>query len=346
VETVKEEYQSVAIESVRLRFRSDVPVGINLSGGLDSSTLLRLVQTVQGPESDVKAFTYVTGDSQYDELPWVEQMLAHTRHPSMVIRVQPGDIPALAESVQAYQDEPFGGLPNLCYARLFAEARAQGVIVLLDGQGMDEQWGGYDYYRSALDGTRAGIVQGIKENPVRPECLTPEFRVLAKPFEAPTLFSDPLRNLQYRDTRYTKIPRALRFNDRVSMRASTELREPFLDHRLFELALRQPPERKIANGQHKWLLRQIAQRLLPDRIAEAPKRSLSTPQREWLRGPLRKWAGERIEESLAMIGGTWLDRDGVRANWQHYCEGFSDNSFYIWQWISLGLMMETAATVS
>jgi asparagine synthase (glutamine-hydrolysing) len=138
----------------------------------------------------------------------------------------------------------------------------------------------------------------------------------------------------------------LRFNDRVSMRASTELREPFLDHRLFELALRQPPERKIANGQHKWLLRQVAQRLLPDRIAEAPKRPLSTPQREWLRGPLRKWAGERIEESLAMAGGTWLDPDGVRLNWQRYCEGFSDNSFYIWQWISLGLMIETTAAVS
>jgi asparagine synthase (glutamine-hydrolysing) len=346
VETVKEEYLDLSIESVRMRFRSDVPVGINLSGGLDSSTLLSLVQAVQGPESDVKAFTYITGDAEYDELPWVEQMLAHTNHPSVVCRVQPDDIPPLAESVQAYQDEPFGGLPTLCYARLFAEARAEGVIVLLDGQGMDEQWAGYDYYLSALDGTKAGIVQGVKEKPVRPECLVPEFRALAEPFDTPSLFPDPLRNLQYRDTRYTKIPRALRFNDRVSMRASTELREPFLDHRLFELALRQPPERKIADGQRKWLLRQVALRLLPNRIVEAPKRSLSTPQREWLRGPLRKWAGERIEESLIAFGGAWMDQDGVRATWHDYCQGASDNSFYIWQWISLGLMIETAATVS
>ena len=346
LETVKEEYLDLSIESVRMRFRSDVPVGINLSGGLDSSTLLSLVQAVQGPESDVKAFTYITGDAEYDELPWVEQMLAHTKHPSIVCRLKPDDIPPLAESVQAYQDEPFGGLPTLCYARLFAEARAEGVIVLLDGQGMDEQWAGYDYYLSALDGTNAGIVQGVKEKPVRPECLVPEFRALAEPFDSPSLFPDPLRNLQYRDTRYTKIPRALRFNDRVSMRASTELREPFLDHRLFELALRQPPERKIADGQRKWLLRQVALRLLPNRIVEAPKRSLSTPQREWLRGPLRKWAGERIEESLTAFGGAWMDQDGVRAMWHDYCEGASDNSFYIWQWISLGLMIETAATVS
>jgi len=82
--------------------------------------------------------------------------------------------------VQAYQDEPFGGLPNLCYARLFEDARAEGVIVLLDGQGMDEQWAGYDYYLSAGNGRPAGIVQGTKERPVRPEGLMPEFRALAE----------------------------------------------------------------------------------------------------------------------------------------------------------------------
>ena len=346
VETLKEEYLSLLNESVRLRFRSDVPVGINLSGGLDSSALLGLVQALQGPESDVKAFTYVTGDARYDELPWVEQMLTQTRHPSIVVEINPSEIPALAESVQACQDEPFGGLPTLCYARLFERARAEGVIVLLDGMGMDEQWGGYDYYLSAADGTRANIVQAIKEPPVRPECLAPDFRALAQPFDSPRFSADELCNLQYRDTRFTKIPRVLRFNDRVSMRSSTELREPFLDHRLFELALKQRPERKIVNGTRKWLLRQIAQQLAPDKVVEAPKRPLSTPQREWLRGPLQKWAGERIEESLAAFGGVWLEKKAVRATWQQYCEGASDNSFYIWQWISLGLMIEAMASVT
>src|SRR6185436_18737296 len=102
-------------------------------------------------------------------------------------------------------------------------------------------------------------------------------------------FDDRLRNLQYRDARFTKIPRALRFNDRVSMRASTELREPFLDHRLFELALRQPADRKIGPDTGKRLLRQMVVRMLPDSVVNAPKRPLQTPQREWLRGPLRDW---------------------------------------------------------
>ena len=122
-------------------------------------------------------------------------------------------------------------------------------------------------------------------------------------------FGDRLRNLQYRDT-CTKIPRALRFNDRISMRVSTELREPFLDHRLFELALRQGADRKIAGGTGKWLLRQIAASHLPGRIVEAPKRPLQTPQREWLRGPLREWATALIDEAVHGPGAPWLDGRG------------------------------------
>jgi asparagine synthase (glutamine-hydrolysing) len=340
-EQVAEEYTALLRESVRLRFRSDVPVGFNLSGGLDSSLLLSLADAVQGRDSRIQVFTFVTGDPHYDELPWVLQMLAGTAHPLAVCTLQARDVPALAASVQSYQDEPFGGLPTLAYARVFEESQARGVVVLLDGQGMDEQWAGYDYYVSALHGQPPPTLQGAVR-PVRPECLAPEFLALAEPWTPPQPFPDGLRNAQYRDARYTKIPRALRFNDRISMRASTELREPFLDHRLFELALRQPPDRKI-NGARKWLLRRIAGRLVPQGIAEAPKRPLQTPQREWLRGPLREWAQDSIEQALALAGGSWLLPDRVRAAWRSYLDGMDDNSFYIWQWISLGMMRPATA---
>ncbi len=336
--TVEEEYLSLLAQSVQLRFRADVPVGINLSGGLDSSILLGLVQQIQGAESSVKAFTFATGDPAYDELPWVEQMLAKTRHPSIVCRIRPEEVPNLAEAVQAAEDEPFGGLPTLAYARLFETARKESVIVLLDGQGLDEQWAGYDYYSSALNGGSAGVVQGTKEKPVRPECLKEEFRELAEPFQPPRPFTDSLRNLQYRDARFTKLPRALRFNDRISMRVSTELREPFLDHRLVELALRQPADRKIHGGAHKWLLRQIARHLLPEGVVEAPKRPLQTPQREWLRAELRDWADGCIETALSHWGSSWLDPKLVRQSWRNYLQGEGDNSFFVWQWINLGLM--------
>lgn len=343
-DVVQEEYLSLLAESVRLRFRADVPVGVNLSGGLDSSTLLGLVQQVQGAGSNVTSFTFVTGDPVYDELPWVQQMLAHTEHPSVVCRLTPDQVPALAASVQQHQDEPFGGLPTLAYAQLFEQARAAGVTVLLDGQGMDEQWAGYDYYLQALGGGPTPLVQGTREKPVRPRCLTGDLARLAAPFEAPRPFPDALRNVQYRDARYTKIPRALRFNDRVSMRSSIELREPFLDHRLFELALRQPADRKIANGMHKCLLRQATRQLLPDGLIEAPKRPVQTPQREWLAGSLRDWADATIEQALRSYGDIWLDADKVRAEWRRYCLGGSDNSFYIWQWISIGLFASRDVT--
>jgi asparagine synthase (glutamine-hydrolysing) len=344
VNEVEEDYIALLEESVRFRFRSDVPVGVNLSGGLDSSLLLALMQRIQGKDSETMAFTFVTGDPEYDELPWVEQMIRQTRHPLHVCRLNPEDVPDLAASVAAHEDEPFGGLPTLAYARLFERARSKGVIVLLDGQGLDEQWAGYDYYATALEGRTVPTIQGTSSRPVRPECLRPEFAALADSWRAPQPFQDELRNAQYRDARFTKIPRALRFNDRISMRSSTELREPFLDHRLFELALRQPPGRKIDQGTSKVLLRRIAKRLLPSGIAEAPKRALQTPQREWLKGPLRDWAQNQIETALECYGASWLHPEQVRTAWKAYLERGDDNSFYIWQWISLGQLANVSAS--
>jgi asparagine synthase (glutamine-hydrolysing) len=341
---VREEYTALLQDTIRLRFRSDVPVGISLSGGVDSSTLLGLVSSVRGPEDEIQAFTFVTGDSRYDELPWVERALARTRHPLTVCRLSADQVPALAESVQAVEDEPFGGIPTLAYARVFEEARARGVIVLLDGQGMDEQWAGYDYYREALCGGAPGVIQGSSSPPVHTDCVTPELQALARPAPPTNRFPDALRNAQYRDLCETKLPRALRFNDRVSMRASEELREPFLDHRLVELALRQPPERKIVGHQGKYLLRGIAADFMPDGLVEAPKRPVQTPQREWLRGPLREWADAGIESALEAVGGTWLEPAAVRARWRRFCLGEGDNSHFVWQWISLAMLLNTAST--
>jgi asparagine synthase (glutamine-hydrolysing) len=339
-DTVMQEYLGLLEQSVAFRFRSDVPVGINLSGGLDSSILLSLVHKIQGSESDVKTFTFVTGDPSYDETPWVQKMLAQTCHPSILCLLTAGEVPELSRSVQYYADEPFGGLPTLAYASLFERARAEGVIVLLDGNGMDEQWAGYDYYQSVLQGNSAGIVQGAREKPVRPECLIPEFAAQTEKILFPIASPDLIRNVQLRDIVYTKIPRSTRFNDRISMRVSTELREPFLDHRLVELALRQSADRKIQGEISKVLLRQMATRLAPMGIVEAPKRPVQTPQREWLRGPLAKWAEAQINTAIDIYGGTWLNTKAVRVVWQEYLLGGSDNSFYIWQWVSLGLMAE------
>ncbi len=346
-DVVAAEYLTLLDSSIRWRFRSDVPVGVNVSGGVDSSALLALIARLEQDDlvdaGAVTAFTFVTNDARYDELPWAEQLIAHTRHPHVVCRLLSADVPALAESVWAHTLEPYGGIPTLAYARLFEAARERGATVLLDGQGMDEQWAGYDYYRAANDRTPAGgreaatFVQGTTQSTTRPGCLTPEFRALAVPFVPPRPFDDVLRDLQYRDVRHAKLPRALRYNDRVSMRASTELREPFLDHRLVELALRQPAGHKIRDGVGKWTLRQLTRKIAPAAVADAPKRALQTPQREWLRGPLRAWAHDCIECAIGGSSGAWLDADAVRAEWARYVAGACDNSVFVWQWVSLGL---------
>jgi asparagine synthase (glutamine-hydrolysing) len=208
---------------------------------------------------------------------------------------------------------------------------------------MDEQWAGYSYYAAAAQRDQVSVVQGSRDAALRPECLDPGFRALAERpvFAAP--FGDDLRDLQYRDLFVTKLPRALLYNDRASMRVSTELREPFLDHRLVELAVRQPVARKIAGGEHKTLLRRISRRWMDDALVTAPKRAVQTPQREWLRGPLQSWTAEMIETALAAEPG-WLNRPAVNAAWARYCDHPSDNSFFLWQWISLGLSRATRGT--
>ncbi len=338
---VGEELLGLLEESVKLRFRSDVPVGICLSGGLDSSLLLGLVRRIQGPESTVKTFTFHCGDPGYDETPWVEQMLVGSRHPACFCRLNVEEVPALAAQVQRHQDEPFGGFPTLGMAKVHERARAEGVTVLLDGNGMDEGWAGYEYYARARSiDPSVGPVQGSKSVSKNPACLTVEFAALARSFSAPKLFGDAVRDLQYRDIRYAKIPRAMRFADRVSMMFSRELREPFLDHRILELGLRQPLERKIRNGQGKWLPRQVAAQLLPEGVREAPKRPVQTPQREWLRGPLKDWVEGQLQTVLTQFGGSWLDASAVRNAWQRYQAEGADNSFFLWQWINLGLVLQ------
>lgn len=337
---VGDELLTLLEDSVRLRFRADVPVGICLSGGLDSSLLLGLVHRIQGADSTVKAFTFYCGEPAYDELPWVKQMLIQTKHPACFCRLTPEEVPGLAARVQNSQDEPYGGLPTLGMAKVNERAVQEGVVVLLDGNGLDEGWAGYEYYQRAaqVDAGKAPV-QGAKDKATRPECLKPEFAALAEPVKIPKPYGDPLRDLQYRDLSYAKIPRAMRFADRVSMMYSRELREPFLDHRIIELGLRQPAERKIRGGQGKWLVRRLAEQVLPDGVREASKRPVQTPQREWLRGPLRPWLEENVEEALDAHP-DWFNKTSLHSALRSYLLGNGDNSFFIWQWISVSGMKD------
>ncbi len=335
-EQAKDIYLNLLKESVALRFRADVPVGFNISGGVDSSLLLALVN-LNEDRQNINAYTFYTGDERYDELPWVEQMISTTNNPLKKIKFSASEVSEKALGLSKSQDEPFGGIPTMAYSKIFEQAQKDGVKVLLDGQGMDEQWAGYNYYfqnqgsGATIQGTGGG-------SPFKKNVLAPHFASLAEKPNYPTPFDNTLQNMQYRDLFYTKIPRALRFNDRISMAYGVELREPFLDHKLVEFAFAMPAKFKIKDGAGKYMIREILKPMVPDTISYAPKRALQTPQREWLANELAGFTEGHLQKLKDSPVAHWFDLDEMEKEWKAYKNGDNDSSFHLWQWISAALV--------
>ena len=167
--------------------------------------------------------------------------------------------------------------------------------------------------------------------------LTIDFAKDYKKTVYPKPFQEDLLNLQFRDLFYIKIPRALRFNDRVSMLHSTELREPFLDYELVEYVFSRPQSLKIKNGVQKWMLRKIAENFLQKDLVLAPKRPLQTPQREWLSHDLKDWVISEIE---LLKANNWFEKKQLQTEMDAFFKGDNQSSFHIWQWINTVLLFK------
>jgi asparagine synthase (glutamine-hydrolysing) len=321
------------LEAINLRFRADVPVGFNLSGGLDSSALLALIDQQHINKSSVEAFTFITNDDRYDELTWVKLMLENRPYHLNICPLQANEVPDLSFKIAQNQSEPYGGIPTIAYSKIFERAGSKGVKVLLDGQGADEAWAGYDYYTNNSN----NVIQGMSGSPFKRNVLDSEFskNYSKTVYEKP--FAEELLNLQYRDLFYTKIPRALRFNDRVSMLHGTELREPFLDYKLVEYVFSRPQDFKIKDGIQKWMLRKIANKYLKKDLVLAPKRPLQTPQREWLSHELKDWVTSEIE---ILKTHHWFDKKELQSELDSFFNGNNQSSFHIWQWINAAQLLK------
>lgn len=329
----KSRIKELLLNSTQLRFRSDVPVGFNLSGGLDSSMLFALISKQFAEDTHIEAFTFYTGDERYDELSYVEKLVNGSPYRLNAVKLTPEEVPEMAVELLKNMSEPYGGLPTIAYSKLFKVASERGFKVLLDGQGADEAWAGYDYYFNS----NKSNIQGTNASPFRPNVLVPEMRDYSHREDPPKPFSENLLNQQYNDTFNTKLQRALRFSDRVSMKSSTELREPFLDFRLMEEIFALPVELKRQENVQKWLFREIAEDFLNNSLRLAPKRPLQTPQREWLCQELKPWAIDQIQ-TLDKIG--WFDMDEIQKELDLFMTGNNDSSFHIWQWINTALIFK------
>lgn len=304
--------------SVRLRLRSDVPVGTCLSGGLDSSTVAAVAAPLYTSQSGqpFAAITALSQQADNSEESYAE-LVAHSQGLKW-LRVCP-DVDSFMASLDAVvsaQEEPFGSTSICMQYAVMQRARAAGIPVLLDGQGGDETLMGYPKYVAAYLGARwaaggpVGFMRDLRAAGRNNTSWTPSrmlmYLVGGRQAEARFRFyrwqhryikaglpmpehlqafaracSDDFE-LQRLEIERTNLPVLLRYEDKNSMAHSIETRLPFLDYRLVEMALSLPGEFKIKDGWSKWILRKAMEDRLPAEITwRRNKLGFEAPERTW-----------------------------------------------------------------
>ena len=338
---------------------ADVRTGLNVSGGVDSSTL---VSFARKKVSDIHLFNQ-DYEPPYSEAYWVKQVAGDA--PLHLLQLNNVHISKVLDRTVRLQAEPFGGVMVAGYNYLYEAANREGVTVLLDGNGVDEVFLGYKKYHAAelrlaqneaewvslandyrqiwqteppsrgvidlrgqsIDGSEGGRSEAISKGLRNNSFLLPMLNLEAG-------FPDPIRRMAATDLLESKIPRGLRFNDRMSMAYGIELRVPFLDHRLVEFGFAIPKQYLLNSSGSKALFRRMAARCIPPHVANAVKRSVQSPQREWLAGPWRGLVEDTLySDSFGDRG--WVDPLIARRLYQDYLNGAQGNSFFLWQWINL-----------
>jgi asparagine synthase (glutamine-hydrolysing) len=139
------QFRDLLTDAVRLRLRADVPVGTCLSGGLDSSSIVcAMDQLLRGtPGAVQKTFSACAAEPRFDEREWVDEVVRHTRVEPHYVYPSLDELFGVVDDLAWHQDEPFASTSIYAQWHVFRLARENGVVVMLDGQGADEQLAGY-----------------------------------------------------------------------------------------------------------------------------------------------------------------------------------------------------------
>jgi asparagine synthase (glutamine-hydrolysing) len=388
-----EELDRLLRASIRERMIADVPLGAFLSGGIDSSVVVALMQAQS--TRPVKTFSIGFTEEQFNEAPYAKAVAAHLGTDHTELYVTPQQAMDVIPRLPTLYDEPFADSSQIP-TFLVSELARQHVTVSLSGDGGDELFAGYNRYEyfwsqwgnregvsaisqkstehalSFLFSDRAkswaaqllcllphdtarslrwrmeSVVSGIASNTTgKPETVyhmmlshwqNPE-DVVREAHEPLTPVTDSRQwaeldqfthRMMFLDL-ISYLPDDILVKvDRASMGVSLEARVPLLDdHRVVEFAWRLPLDLKVRDGQTKWILRQVLNRYVPRNLVERPKMGFGVPIDLWLRGPLRDWAEDLLNESRLRQEG-WFNPEPIREKWQQHLSGKINWAYLLW----------------
>jgi len=294
--------------AVERRMVADVPVGVLLSGGVDSSLIVGLLTEAgqTGLNTFSIGFESVNGEKgdefRYSDVVARKFETEHHRifvESDRLMEALPGTIAAMSEPMVSYDNVGF---------YLLSREVARHVKVVQSGQGADEVFGGYDWYPKlvgsidpATDYARAFMDRDHVRyrQHVSPEYVGEDYaRKLVEEQMGRPGAHDPVDQALRLDTTVMLVDDPVKRVDNMTMAAGLEARVPFLDHEVVELAARMPPQQKLRDG-GKGVLKDVARQVVPNEVIDRPKGYFPVPALKYLEGPYLEMARDALGSRAA-----------------------------------------------
>lgn len=315
-------FKMLLIDSLRLRLRSDVPIGTLLSGGLDSSAISCIIQQHINP--DLSTFSVVSDSKKYSEEPYIDLLISENGLKNHKLRFDDRLAFDHIDKVLSVQDEPYGSLAVVAQYLLFQKIKKEtGIKVLLSGQGADEILLGYNKFfflhlrsllkqgnllsfarmagASFINGTTLRAFDLSQAKRYMPGRISHGLDYLTGRYQGEPLWAfENMRSRQILDINRYSVPALAHYEDRNSMAASVEVRLPFLDFRLVNFLVNLPTEHKLRGGWTKFVLRESVSEM-PKKIRwRKDKKGFTTPEDEWMRGELGRFIDDYMSSHHAL----------------------------------------------
>lgn len=280
--------------SVSRRLVADVPVGVLLSGGLDSSLVVGLLAEAGHRQIETFSIGFESvRDEKGDEFQYSDVVASRfgTKHHKLFVDSREA-LPALDDCIAA-MNEPMVSHDNIGFY-LLSKAVKEHVKVVQSGQGADEIFAGYHWYPPMLE-SRDELADYKRhffdrdhaemQRVLMPEWVSRDFssEFVAKHFAQPGAASPIDRALRL-DTTVMLVDDPVKRVDSMTMAWGLEARVPFLDHEVVEFAARVPAELKVRDG-GKYVLKEAARAVIPSEVIDRPKGYFPVPALKYLRGP-------------------------------------------------------------